>query len=64
VLHPPWLRKYLFMLLLRDGNDPRRLIKHHKPRASCALVDGPNVTFHEISPFRPRCILRRNAPGV
>src|SRR5260370_40804030 len=51
MLHPAGLRKNLFVLFLRDGNDARGLIEHHESRARRPLIDCGNVVFHGIGPF-------------
>jgi hypothetical protein len=45
VLDPAWLRIDLPVFFRSDGNDPRVLVKHHEPRAGCALIDGSGVIF-------------------
>jgi hypothetical protein len=62
VLHPSRARENLFMLFLRNGNDARRFVEHHEPRASSALVYRTYIALHEFGPLWPPCILRRNVP--
>ena len=54
VLHPSWPRINLPVLFLRYGHNARIFVKHHEPRASCALVNRADIVLHPtLDPMKP-----------